>query len=60
MNLFAAISIEHYRANTAASKPPYVHRRNTCSCGKQITVKQLSQYGHCRTCARAASKAGSA
>ena len=54
---FTPLSTELFRAATAASKPPYVHNRRRCDCGKQITVKQLQQYGVCVSCVR--SKAAS-
>lgn len=41
----------YYRAQTQADRH-YNHKRKQCACGKQITAKQLSQFGKCVTCLR--------
>lgn len=47
------LSSDLYRAQTAAAQPISLRRRR-CSCGKIVTAKQLTQYGACVTCVRAA------
>jgi len=58
MNLFASISVEQFRKRTATSKPPHVYKRKLCACGKQVTARQLTQYGRCQTCSRSTEKTG--
>lgn len=47
------LSSDLYRAQTATSRPISLRRRR-CGCGKVVTAKQLTQYGACGTCVRAA------
>lgn len=32
------------------------HVRHKCACGKQTTVKALTQYGHCASCQKTVAK----
>jgi len=47
------ISSDLYRERTA-STPPVSLRRRRYACGKVVTAKQLTQYGACTMCVRAA------
>jgi hypothetical protein len=42
-----------FRATTAAT-PPITLRRKRCACGVVVTAKQLTQFGGCVACVRAA------
>ena len=50
---------DKFRERTAAM-PPITLRRKRCACGKQVTAKQLEQYGRCASCDKLASAAGRA
>lgn len=47
------LAADLYRQRTAEMTPISL-RRKTCSCGKVVTAKQLTQYGKCATCVRTA------
>jgi hypothetical protein len=50
-------TIAAFRDRTAAGSAPIVLRRKKCACGKEVTAKQLVQYGKCVICVRAAAAA---
>lgn len=48
------IGAEMFSARTRASKPGPVLKPKKCACGKNVFAKQLTQYGKCPRCVRAA------
>lgn len=58
---FATDTNPHYQAMTRAATARmtvYSHVRKRCACGKQVTHKQLVQYGQCPKCVSIAKARG--
>ena len=43
--LVATMNFEGKKFRTISNKPPIVHKRKKCQCGRIVTAKQLTIYG---------------